>query len=185
MASRGINKIILIGNCGKDPETRYSASGSAVTTVSVATGESWRDKQTGETQERTEWHRVVMFARLGEVARDYLRKGSKVYVEGRLQTRKWQGQDGADRYTTEVVANDMQMLDSRTASGQPSDRREGQPADRREGQPADRREGQPADRREGQPADRREGAPDDQPHARPAPASSAQTEDFVEDDIPF
>ena len=177
MASRGINKIILIGNCGKDPETRYSASGSAVTTVSVATSESWRDKQSGETQERTEWHRVVMFARLGEVARDYLRKGSKVYVEGRLQTRKWQGQDGADRYTTEVVANDMQMLDGRAASGQPTDRREGQPADRREGQPADRREGQPADRRQG--------APDDQPHARPAPASSAQTEDFVEDDIPF
>jgi single-strand DNA-binding protein len=108
-----VNKVILIGNLGNDPEVRYMANGDAVVNVSLATSESWKDKQTGETQERTEWHRVVFFRRLGEIAGEYLRKGSKVYVEGKLQTRKWQGQDGGDRYTTEIVANDMQMLDSR------------------------------------------------------------------------
>ena len=131
MASRGINKVILIGNCGREPETRYGAQGNAVTTVSVATSDTWRDRQSGETQERTEWHRVVMFSRLAEVARDYLHKGSKVYIEGRLQTRKWQTADGAERYTTEVVANDMQMLDSR-GGGQPAGGRDDLPADRRE-----------------------------------------------------
>ncbi|RMG49847.1 MAG: single-stranded DNA-binding protein [Gammaproteobacteria bacterium] len=113
MASRGINKVILIGNLGADPEVRYTASGSAVANLRIATSESWKDKNTGETQERTEWHRVVMFGRLGEIAGEYLRKGSKVYIEGRLQTRKWQDQGGQDRYTTEIVANEMQMLDSR------------------------------------------------------------------------
>jgi single-strand DNA-binding protein len=113
MASRGINKAILIGNLGADPETRYTASGTAVTNIRIATSETWRDRNSGETQERTEWHRVVFFARLAEIAGEYLRKGSKVYVEGRIQTRKWQGQDGQDRYTTEIVANEMQMLDSR------------------------------------------------------------------------
>ncbi|RJS92188.1 single-stranded DNA-binding protein [Salinisphaera sp. Q1T1-3] len=113
MASRGINKAIIVGNLGADPETRYTAGGTAVTNVNIATSETWRDKSSGETQERTEWHRVVFFARLAEVAGEYLRKGSKVYVEGRIQTRKWQGQDGQDRYTTEIVANEMQMLDSR------------------------------------------------------------------------
>ena len=111
--ARGINKVILIGNLGADPEVRQTAGGSAVTTLSVATSDQWRDKQTGEMQEKTEWHRVVAFQRLAEIMGEYLRKGSKVYVEGRLQTRKWQGQDGQDRYTTEIVANDMQMLDSR------------------------------------------------------------------------
>ncbi|HLQ85226.1 MAG TPA: single-stranded DNA-binding protein [Salinisphaeraceae bacterium] len=111
--ARGINKVILIGNLGADPETRYSAGGTAVTNIRLATSDSWRDKQSGEMQERTEWHRIVFFARLAEIAGEYLRKGSKVYVEGRLQTRKWQGQDGQDRYTTEIVANQMQMLDSR------------------------------------------------------------------------
>ena len=114
--SRGINKVILIGNLGKDPETRYTPSGSAVTNITLATSETWRDKQTGEQQERTEWHRVVFFGKLGEIAGEYLRKGSKVYVEGSLRTRKWQGQDGQDRYTTEIVANEMQMLDSRGGS---------------------------------------------------------------------
>ncbi|MHA7816917.1 MAG: single-stranded DNA-binding protein [Pseudohaliea sp.] len=113
MASRGINKVILIGNLGADPETRYMPSGGAVTNVRLATSEQWKDKQTGQPQERTEWHRVVFFNRLGEIAGEYLRKGSKVYVEGSLRTRKWQGQDGQDRYTTEIVANEMQMLDSR------------------------------------------------------------------------
>jgi single-strand DNA-binding protein len=111
--ARGINKVILVGNLGADPETRYTASGSAITNISVATSESWKDKQTGENQERTEWHRVVFFNRLAEIAGEYLRKGSQVYVEGTLRTRKWQGQDGQDRYTTEVVANEMQMLGSR------------------------------------------------------------------------
>lgn len=111
--ARGINKVILIGNLGADPETKYLPSGSAVTNISLATSESWRDKQTGEQQERTEWHRVVFFNRLAEIAGEYLRKGSKVYVEGSLRTRKWQDQQGVDRYTTEIVANEMQMLDSR------------------------------------------------------------------------
>lgn len=115
--ARGINKVILVGNCGQDPETRYTASGSAVTNISVATSEAWKDKQTGQQQERTEWHRVVFFNRLGEIAGEYLRKGSKVYVEGSLRTRKWQDQSGQDRYTTEIVASEMQMLDSKSSVG--------------------------------------------------------------------
>jgi single-strand DNA-binding protein len=115
--ARGINKVILIGNLGRDPETRYTQGGSAVTNLRIATSEQWRDRQTGEQQERTEWHTVVCFARLAEIAGEYLRKGSKVYIEGRLQTRKWQDQSGQDRYSTEVVANDMQMLDSRGGGG--------------------------------------------------------------------
>jgi single-strand DNA-binding protein len=111
--ARGINKVILIGNLGRDPETRYMPSGGAVTNVTLATSETWKDKNTGEPQERTEWHRVVFFNRLGEIAGEYLKKGSKVYVEGSLRTRKWQGQDGQDRYTTEIVASEMQMLDSK------------------------------------------------------------------------
>ena len=114
--ARGVNKVILIGNLGNDPDTRYTANGGAVTNLSLATTDSWRDKQTGENQERTEWHRVVLFGKLGEIAGEYLRKGSKVFIEGRLQTRKWQGKDGQDRYTTEIVATDLQMLDSRGGS---------------------------------------------------------------------
>ena len=113
MASRGVNKVILVGNMGQDPETRYLPSGGAVTNITLATSESWKDKTSGQQQERTEWHRVVFFNRLGEIAGEYLRKGSKVYVEGSLRTRKWQGKDGQDRYTTEIVASEMQMLDSR------------------------------------------------------------------------
>lgn len=111
--ARGVNKVILIGNLGQDPEVRYMPSGGAVTNITIATSENWKDKQTGQNQERTEWHRVVFFNRLAEIAGEYLRKGSKVYVEGSLRTRKWQGQDGQDRYTTEIVASEMQMLDSR------------------------------------------------------------------------
>lgn len=114
--ARGINKVILVGNCGQDPETRFSGSGAAITNISLATSESWKDKQTGQQQERTEWHRVVFFNRLGEIAGEYLKKGSKVYVEGSLRTRKWQDKDGQDRYTTEIVGNEMQMLDSRGMS---------------------------------------------------------------------
>lgn len=113
MASRGVNKVILVGNLGKDPEMRYMPSGGAVTNCTIATSETWKDKASGQPQERTEWHRVVFFNRLAEIASEYLKKGSKVYVEGSLRTRKWQGKDGQDRYTTEIVANEMQMLDSR------------------------------------------------------------------------
>lgn len=111
--ARGVNKVILIGNLGKDPEVRYMPSGAAVTNVTLATSETWKDKQSGEMQERTEWHTVVFFNRLAEIAGEHLRKGSKIYVEGSLRTRKWQGKDGSDRYTTEIVASEMQMLDSR------------------------------------------------------------------------
>jgi len=117
MASRGVNKVILIGNLGQDPEVRYMPNGGAVCNITVATSETWKDKNTGEQQEKTEWHRVVLFRRLGEIAGEYLKKGSKVYLEGRLQTRKWQDQQGQDRYTTEIVADEMQMLDSRGAGG--------------------------------------------------------------------
>jgi single-strand DNA-binding protein len=117
MASRGVNKVILVGNLGADPETRFLPSGGSVTNVRLATSESWKDKQTGQPQERTEWHRVVFFNRLAEVAGEYLRKGSKIYVEGSIRTRKWQDQSGQDRYTTEIVGNEMQMLDSRGGGG--------------------------------------------------------------------
>ena len=116
--SRGINKVILVGNLGSDPEVRYTPSSSAVATLSIATSDSWKDKQTGERQERTEWHRVVMFNRLAEIAGEYLRKGSKVYIEGRLQTRKWMDKNNVERYTTEIVGSEMQMLDARGTGDQ-------------------------------------------------------------------
>ena len=112
MASRGVNKVILVGNLGNDPEVRYMPNGNAVANVSLATSETWKDKSTGEQQEKTEWHRVVFFNRLAEIVEQYVKKGTKLYVEGRLQTRSWE-QDGVKRYSTEVVANEMQMLDSR------------------------------------------------------------------------
>lgn len=114
--ARGINKVIIVGFLGKDPEVRYSAQGQAVASVSLATSEVWKDKVSGEKIERTEWHRAVLFGKLAEVAAEYLQKGSQVYVEGRLQTRKWQDRDGSDRYTTEIVINEMQMLGSRSSS---------------------------------------------------------------------
>lgn len=115
--ARGVNKVILVGNLGADPEGRHMPNGNAVTNISVATSETWKDKQTGQQHERTEWHRVVFFNRLAEIAGEYLRKGLKVYIEGSLRTRKWQGQDGQDRYTTEIVASEMQILDSRGNAG--------------------------------------------------------------------
>lgn len=111
--ARGINKVILIGNLGNDPEVRYTPNGSAVANITLATSETWRDKQSGELQDRTEWHRVVFFNRLAEIVGEYLKKGSKVYVEGSLRTRKWQDKTGVDRYTTEIIANEMHILDSR------------------------------------------------------------------------
>ena len=119
MASRGINKVILVGNLGQDPEVRYLPNGGAVTNISVATSESWKDKQTGESKDKTEWHRVVIFGKLAEIAGEYLKKGSQVYIEGQLQTRKWQDQSGIDRYTTEIVVNiggTLQILGSRNTN---------------------------------------------------------------------
>ncbi len=117
--ARGINKVILIGNLGADPETRYTAGGSAVTNVRLATTDSWKDKQSGEQQERSEWHRVVFWGRLPEICAEYLRKGSQIYVEGRIQTRKWQDKDGQDRWSTDIVGNEMQMLGGRGGGQSP------------------------------------------------------------------
>jgi single-strand DNA-binding protein len=155
--ARGVNKVILVGNLGADPETRYTAGGAAITNINIATSESWKDKQTGENQERTEWHRVVFFNRLAEIAGEYLRKGSQVYVEGSIRTRKWQGQDGQDRYTTEVVANEMQMLGSRASEGSQQSAGGGF--------------------RDNKPA---------RPSQSPAQSAPAPADDnFAEDDIPF
>ena len=137
--ARGVNKVIIVGNVGNDPETKYMPSGSAVTNMSVATNESWKDKQTGEQKDRTEWHRVAMFGRLAEIAAEYLRKGSQVYIEGKLRTRKWQDKQGNDRYSTEVIADEMQMLGGRggapamggggpSPSGPPSGQSSGPPS---------------------------------------------------------
>ena len=114
--ARGVNKVILIGNLGADPEVRYTPSGSAVANLTLATSETWRDKQSGELQDRTEWHRIVCFNRLAEIVGEYLHKGSKIYIEGSLRTRKWQDRNGVDRYTTEIIANEMHMLDSRNGN---------------------------------------------------------------------
>lgn len=153
--ARGVNKCILVGNLGRDPEVRYTANGGAVANITIATSEQWTDKQSGQKQEKTEWHRVVMFGRLGEIAGEYLRKGSQVYIEGKLQTRKWQDQNGQDRYTTEIVANEMQMLGSRGGAG---------------GGSADFDQSSPA------PQQSQGGA---------APAAAANNLDDFDDDIPF
>ena len=115
--ARGVNKVILIGNLGQDPEVRFLPSGNPVCNLRIATTDTWTDRQSGQRQERTEWHSVVLFNKLAEIAQQYVKKGSRIYIEGRLQTRKWQGQDGQDRYSTEIVGNDMQMLDSRSGQG--------------------------------------------------------------------
>ena len=157
--ARGVNKVILVGNLGKDPDMKYTASGAAIANITIATSESWTDKQTNEKVDKTEWHRVVFFRRLAEVVGEYLRKGSQVYIEGKLQTRKWQGQDGLDRYTTEIVASEMQMLGSRGGDGG------GRPQG---GGGGGFRSNQP------QPAQN-----------APAPAQSGPDNSFDDDDIPF
>lgn len=154
--ARGINKVILVGNLGQDPETRYMPNGKAVTNLRIATSESWKDKQTGEQREQTEWHSVVMYDRLAEIAAEYLRKGSQVYLEGKLRTRKWQDKEGRDRYTTEIIANEMQMLGGRAGGGMGTESR--------------------SEPRAAAPADRGGGG-----GAAPAPARDT---DF-DDDIPF
>lgn len=157
-----VNKVILVGNVGKDPETRYTPNGDQITNISVATTDTWKDKATGERREATEWHRIVFFGKLAEIAGQYLKKGSQVYIEGRLRTRKWQGQDGQDRYTTEISADAMQMLGRREGGGAPE-----------------------YDQRP--PASSGAGAPRNGGTSRPAappPAPSGGLGDF-EDDIPF
>jgi single-strand DNA-binding protein len=164
--ARGVNKVILVGNLGKDPEVRYMPSGGAVANVTLATSEQWKDKDTGQKQERTEWHNVVFFNKLAEIAGEYLRKGSQVYVEGSLRTRKWQDKNGQDRYTTEIVASEMQMLGGRGAGGGSADFGEA---------PA------PAASSGGG----RSGGGKPQPSQQPsAPAPSGNFDDF-DDDIPF
>lgn len=138
--ARGVNKVILVGTCGKDPETRYMPSGGAVSSVSVATNESWKDKQTGEKQERTEWHNITFFGRLAEIAGEYLKKGSQVYIEGSLRTEKWQDKQGQDRYTTKVIANEMQMLGGKPGGGgdfAPQQQKQSQPQPANQPAPVD------------------------------------------------
>jgi single-strand DNA-binding protein len=166
--ARGINKVILVGTLGRDPETKYMPSGGAITNISLATSEQWKDKSSGEKQERTEWHRVVFFNRLAEIAGQYLRKGQQTYIEGSLRTRKWQGQDGQDRYTTEIVASEMQMLGGARDSGGSSGGDWGGGSDSDSGRSAP--------------------APSARPAPKPAPDNQQSAdrgfEDF-DDDIPF
>jgi len=135
--ARGINKAIIVGTLGRDPEIKHTAGGSAVASISVATNESWKDKNTGENVERTEWHRIVLFGKLAEIAGEYLKKGSQVYFEGKIQTRKWQDQSGQDRYSTEIVANEMQMLGGRADGGGHNSKPEGQPSSQFNAPPSD------------------------------------------------
>ena len=170
--ARGVNKVIIVGNCGQDPETRFMPSGGAVTNLSIATSESWKDKNTGDQQERTEWHRVVFFNRLAEIAGEYVKKGSKLYVEGSLRTRKWQGQDGQDRFTTEIVASEMQMLDSR--GGQ-----QGGGFDQSQGGGGYQQSQQQA------PQQSQQQPSQQQPSQQQAPQQQAPQDGAFDDDIPF
>lgn len=175
MASKGVNKVILVGNLGQDPEVRYLPSGGAVCSVTLATSESWRDKATGEQKEQTEWHRVVLFGKLAEVAGEYLRKGSQVYIEGQLRTRKWTDQSGAEKYTTEVVVNvggTMQMLGGRQGGGAPAGG--GQQQQGGWGQPQ-----QP------QGGNQFSGGAQSRPQQQSAPAPSNEPPMDFDDDIPF
>lgn len=198
--ARGINKVILIGNLGNDPEQKSMPSGNAVTNITVATTESWKDKQTGQPVEKTEWHRVVFFNRLAEIAGQYLTKGSKVYIEGRLQTRKWQDQSGQDRYTTEIVANEMQMLDGRGQQGgdvqQQGGYQQQAPQQQAYQQPAAQQTPQqpaaqqPAPQSSQQQASYQQPAPQQQggyqqQQAPQAPSAPAGNFDDFDDDIPF
>ncbi|MHB8564818.1 MAG: single-stranded DNA-binding protein [Acidiferrobacteraceae bacterium] len=135
--SRGVNKVILVGHLGRDPEMRYAQNGSAIARVSLATSESWKDKASGENKDRTEWHRVVFFGRLAEVAGEYLKKGAQVYIEGALRTQKWQDKEGKDRYTTEIVAGEMQMLGQKSGSTPGNHTAADEPADEPGGAPDD------------------------------------------------
>lgn len=184
MASRGVNKVILVGNLGQDPEVRYMPNGGAVANITLATSESWRDKQTGENKEITEWHRVVLFGKLAEVAGEYLRKGSQVYIEGQLRTRKWQDQGGQERYTTEVVVNvggTMQMLGGRQQGGNA-----GAPAGGAQGGGNNNGWGQPQQPQgsNNQFSGGAQSRPQQQPQNAPASNNNEPPMDF-DDDIPF
>ena len=195
--ARGINKVILIGNLGQDPEVRFTPSGTAVANLNLATSDTWMDRQSGQRQERTEWHRVVLFNKPAEIAQQYLKKGSKVYIEGRLQTRKWQDQNGQDRYSTEIVANDMQMLDSRGGDFQGGGAPQGgyaqqapaqqAPPQQNYGQNLPQQGGYPpqggAPQRGGQPAPPQQPAPNNQNNSYGAP-NPGNFDDF-DDEIPF
>ncbi|WP_049724018.1 single-stranded DNA-binding protein [Gilvimarinus polysaccharolyticus] len=188
MAARGVNKVIIVGNMGQDPETKYMPSGGAVTNISVATSEQWKDKQTGQPQERTEWHRVVFFNRLAEIAGEDLRKGSKVYIEGSLRTRKWQGQDGQDRYTTEIVASEMQMLDSRGGDGGGQNYNQDNNQSYGGGQnfAGNQPQGQPQAQPQAQPQQApRQVPPQQQSQPQQSPQQPAGGFDSFDDDIPF
>ena len=195
--ARGINKVILIGSLGQDPEVRFTPSGTAVANLNLATSDTWMDRQSGQRQERTEWHRVVLFNKTAEIAQQYLKKGSKVYIEGRLQTRKWQDQNGQDRYSTEIVANDMQMLDSRGGDFQGGGAPQGgyaqqapaqqAPPQQNYGQNLPQQGGYPpqggAPQRGGQPAPQQQPAPNNQNNSYGAP-DPGNFDDF-DDEIPF
>jgi single-strand DNA-binding protein len=188
--ARGINKVILIGNLGQDPDTRFSGAGSAITNLNLATDESYKDKQTGQLVPKTEWHRVVLFNRLAEIAKDYLRKGSKVYIEGRLQTRKWQDQQGQDRYTTEIVANELQMLDSKGSMDQGAGSYQQAPQQsygQAPQQAAAPMQQAPAPQSYAQPSQSRQQSPQQPPQrsAPPQAAPVAPAMDDFDDDIPF
>lgn len=194
--ARGINKVTIVGNLGQDPETKYMPSGGAVTNISVATSESWKDKQTGQPQERVEWHRIVFFNRLAEIAGEYLKKGSQVYVEGSLRTRKWQDQSGNDRYTTEIVGSEMQMLGGRQGQGggmggdQSYDQSYGggapQAAQQAPAQqaytPQQAPQAAPAQQTYAQQAPQQQSRPQQAPAPAPQPAPGM---DSFDDDIPF
>jgi single-strand DNA-binding protein len=184
--SRGINKVILIGNLGADPEVRYTQNSTAIANLSIATSETWKDKQTGEPREQTEWHRCVAYRRLAEIAGEYLKKGSKVYVEGRLQTRKWTGQDNVERYTTEVVINEMQMLDSRGGpqGGPQGAAPQGQGFGGQQSGGYGGGQSQPSQQQQ-RPAPQPAQQQNQQPQQKPAePAPFSPDNDF-DDDIPF
>ncbi|WP_263081785.1 single-stranded DNA-binding protein [Endozoicomonas sp. Mp262] len=180
--ARGVNKVILIGNLGNDPDVRYTPNGSAVANLSVATSESWKDRNTGQTQEKTEWHRVVIFGKLAEIAQQFLRKGSKVYLEGKLQTRKWQDQQGQDRYTTEIVVDSfsgqMQMLDGRQEGGMGGYQQ--QPGQQYAAAPQQQAAPAPMQRQQQAPA-----AAPQQPQQQSQPQTQAAGFDDFDDDIPF
>ena len=189
MASRGVNKVILIGNLGADPEIRYTQNSTAIANLSIATSESWKDKQTGEQREQTEWHRCVAYRRLAEIAGEYLKKGSKIYVEGRLQTRKWQGQDGVERYTTEIVINELQMLDGRPGGGGMGNAPAGQ-GNYGGNQGGNQGNNQGSNQGYAKPAQNNQQQGGGQPQQRPAQQNQPEPEPFspdndFDDDIPF
>ena len=186
--ARGINKVILIGNLGQDPEVRFTPSGTAVANLNLATTDTWMDRQSGQRQERTEWHRVVMFNKTAEIAQQYLKKGSKVYIEGRLQTRKWQDQNGQDRYSTEIVANDMQMLDSRggdyQGGGAPNNYAQGGQGGQSQPPQGDQYGGQGANQPQRAPQQNQPAPPQGQQNNQYGAPDPGNFDDF-DDEIPF